>query len=225
MRMLGKLSLAVLLAVAVLQAAVGTASANRLEFSENHIRAVWEAAERTRFIDTGGTFGIECQVTIEGSFHSRVISKLSGQLIGFVTVAEAPFMCFAGGEVAILNGSEPLPGGGTATNSLPWHIRYDSFSGTLPNITGIRIQIVGAAILMWNGLVQCLFKSTEGTPLYAILEVAAGTITAMRWDETRAIPKFFELSLGCPPSAKLTKRSTSFTVQGGMTGVFVRLIQ
>jgi hypothetical protein len=164
-------------------------------------------------------------VTVEGSFHSKTISKVSGQLIGFITTAEAPLTCFEGGEVAILNGVEPLPGGGTATNSLPWHIRYDSFSGTLPVIAGIRIQIVGAAILMWNGLVQCLFKSTEGTPLYAILEVAEGRITAMRWDETRAIPKFFELTMGCPPAAKLTRKSTSFEVQGTTTRVFVRLVQ
>jgi len=221
-----RLSLAALLAVAALSVAIGSASARRLELSEQHIRAVWEAAERTRFIDTGGTFGIECQVTIEGSFHSRTISKVSGQLIGYITAAEAPLTCFEGGEVAILNGVEPIPGGGTATNSLPWHVRYDSFSGTLPVITGIRVQIVGAAILMWNGFVQCLFKSTEGIPLFAILEVAAeGRITAMRWDETRAIPKFFELTIGCPPAAKLTRKSTSFEVQGNTTRVSVRLVQ
>jgi hypothetical protein len=227
MKARSKLSLAALVAAASLATAVSTAGARRIEFSENHIRAVWTAAERARFIDAGGTYAIECQLTVEGSFHSRTLSKVSGQLIGFITVAEAPLTCFAGGEIAILNGVEPLPGGEAAPNTLPWHIRYDSFRGALPRIEGIRIQIIDASILYWKNLApQCLYRSTTAKPLFAILEVIEGRIAAMRWEETFSFPLAVQLELEfCPSGAKLQKRSTDFTIQRATTRVFVRLVQ
>jgi hypothetical protein len=227
MKTRSKLLLAALIAAASLATAVGTAGARRIELSEQRIRAEWREAERTKFIDSGGIFEIECQITVEGTFHSRTLSKVSGQLIGYITAAETTFRCASGGEVAILNGREPLPGGGTAANTLPWHIRYDSFTGALPSITGIRIQIIEAAIRMWKPLgPDCLYESTTAQPLYAILEVAAGTITALRWDETRSIPKLVEIVPICPPTAKLTRKSTSFTAQGSeTTRIRVRLVQ
>jgi hypothetical protein len=223
MRTRSKLVLAALVATACLAVAVGTANARRIEFSEQHIRAVW-SIERAHFKGSNAAFAIECELTIEGSFHSRTLSKVCGQLIGYITVAEAPNLCI-GGEIAILNGVEPLPGGGTAPNTLPWHVRYHSFSGTLPTIERIRIQIIGAAILMWDALIECLYQSTAAKPLFAILHIVAGTLTTLQWDETSPIPLKIELRFPCPAEATLAGSSNTFEVQRRTTRVFVRLVQ
>lgn len=231
MKIRGKLSFAALLAAAVLSTAVGTAAARRFEFSEQHIRAIWGEAEPAGFIDAGGTYNIRCQLSLEGSFHSKTISKVSSQLIGYITQAQAPLTC-AEGEIAILNGIERNHNNVVVENTLPWHVRYDSFTGTLPNIVGIRIQIVGASILYWKILPvasTCLYRSEAARPLNAILEVGAGgVITAMRWEETFSIPlalRLGGLEVFCPAGAKVTKKSTSFTVQGGTARITVRLVQ
>jgi hypothetical protein len=232
MRIRSRLSLVALLAVAALAAAVGIAGARRIEFSEQHIRAVWGEAEPAGFIDSGGNYNIRCQLSLEGSFHSRTLSKVCGQLIGYITQAQAPFTC-AGGEIAVLNGNERNHANVVSENTLPWHVRYDSFTGTLPNIAGIRIQIIGAAILYWITTpfiaTTCLYKSEIARPLFAILEVGAGgVITAMRFEETFSFLLFARLGapeIFCPSGAKITKRTTSFTVQGGTSRITVRLVQ
>jgi hypothetical protein len=229
----GKLLLAALIAASTLATAIGSAGARRLALSENHIRAVWEGAEEATVRDAGGFFIIECDLTIEGSFHSRTLSKVSGQLIGFITVAEAPHICEPGGElgeIAILNGFEPdETGEPVEVNSLPWHIRYDSFKGTLPNVTGIRVQIIGAGVLAWNEVAGCLYRSTAARPAFAILEVVAGTITTMRWEEVFSIPLEpvggMLFGIFCPASAKLARKSISFEVQRRTTRITVRLVQ
>jgi hypothetical protein len=228
MRTRSRLLLAALIAAATLATAIGTAGARRIQFSENHIRAVWEAAERTTVFDGGGLFEIECRLTVEGSFHSRTLSKVSGQLIGYITEAEAPLTCLGGGEVAILNGFEPDENGVEVPNTLPWHVRYDSFRGVLPRIEGIRIQIINGSVLGWNLFSGCLYTSTAAKPLFAILEVeAGGAITAMRWEEIFNIPLALEGALFgfCPAGVRLRRKSTSFTVQRGTVRITVRLVQ
>jgi hypothetical protein len=74
----------------------------------------------------------DCRLTLEGSLHTRTMAKVAGALLGYITRVTAA-ECVA----AML------------TETLPWHVRYEGFSGTLPNITllvvrvrlAIRIQI------------------------------------------------------------------------------------
>jgi ABC-type amino acid transport substrate-binding protein len=221
-----KLLLAALIAAASLAALVGSAAARRLQLSEQHIRAEWGVAELARFSDAGGTFGINCRLTVEGSFHSRTLSKVCGQLIGYITDAFAP-TCEAMGEVAVLNGIEPVHTGTIAPNLLPWHVRFDSFTGTLPNITSIRIQVIGAAILYWNAFSGCLFRSTAEKPLFARLNIAAGgTITSMQWEETFSFLLLTTLYGFCPAGAKVSKTSTLIGAQDNTaTKIIVRLVQ
>jgi len=172
MRTRSKLLLAGLTATVALWAAVGAADAKRLELSERAIRATW--AEFT-LTDTS-LFKSVCPITIEGSFHSRTLSKVSGQLVGYITAAttnkggcksEFRFLSLWFDENGIAN--------------LPWHIRYDSFTGTLPAITGVRLQLIGMGV-KFEGT-TCEYLSEVALPAYLRLLLEAGRVTTVQWEE------------------------------------------
>jgi hypothetical protein len=125
---LSKLLLAGLGATVVLGALVSTASAGRLEVSSQTLRAAF-----SEVIFTEPFSGeVRCVVTLEGSLHSRIIQKVAGTLIGYITRADLG-RCVEPGTATILR------------ETLPWHVRYASFSGTLPNITRLTIHVIGSA--------------------------------------------------------------------------------
>jgi hypothetical protein len=175
MRNTTKLVCAGLAAALLMSFAVGTASARRIRVSEQGFLARWNALS---FIAAGRT--VACPVTLEGSFHSKTLSKVCGQLIGYVSTAQVP-----------TNDSVHCTGGtATAlTEMLPWHIQYVSFAGVLPRITRIRIQLVGARFQVTPaGLSACLAGTTQAAPAAADIEITpeeegieplARTITAL----------------------------------------------
>jgi hypothetical protein len=155
-----KLMLAGLAATVVLSLAVGSASARRIQTSEQGFLARW-----TNIVMGGSGFRISCPLTLEGSFHSRTLSKVCGQLIGYVSKAQIP------------TGLEPPCSGGTATiltETLPWHIRYASFAGRLPNITRIRVQLVNTRIQVHpRETATCLTGSTPSHPDVGDINIGA----------------------------------------------------
>jgi hypothetical protein len=122
MRARSKLCLAGLTASLLMSLAVSSASANRISITNPRYRTAWSSL---RFLDGGGVSRLTCQVTIEGSFHSATIRKIRGALAGFMTTARVHDPSCTGGGATILN------------ESLPWHITFDSFTGTLPSLSGI----------------------------------------------------------------------------------------
>jgi hypothetical protein len=200
-----KLSLAALSALLILACAVGSASANRLSISNRNIRATW-----SRITFAGAGLTINCPLTIEGSFHSATISKVRSVLAGFLSRA------------TVLSAS--CEGSGTASvpqASLPWHVRYDSFRGTLPSITGIRGAVVGDSFTVNIGF-ACLYISTAASPAFAIANLAAGTITGLEAESSAAIP-LREGGFLCPSSGNFSGRGTA-TVLGSTTAITIRLI-
>lgn len=152
-----------LAAAAVLVAALASATAARnLNTSSQTLRA---AFRELRFnFPNADTI---CQVTVEGSFHSRTIAKVVGTLSGFIT--RVTLGACSVGSATIL------------TETLPWHVRYRSFSGTLPNITSIRADIVGAALrVRETGSFICLAVTTAGEPgvITMARELGTGVITS-----------------------------------------------
>src|SRR5215218_2044238 len=116
------------LACALVFASSLTASAARLSYSSQTYRATFA---RVNFAGAGvGT--IECAMTLEGSLHTRTITKTTGLLMGLMTRATVG-VCARGS--ATVN-----------TATLPWHDTYGSFVGTLPNITRINQTVVGGQI-------------------------------------------------------------------------------
>jgi hypothetical protein len=151
-----KLLLAATMATMLLGTLTATATGRSLELSSTTLRVQFRA------VTFEGIFGqITCQMTLEGSLHSRTITKTTGTLIGYITAANL-------GTCGI----------GTATifrERLPWHIRYGGFTGTLPRIETIRTNVIGFA---WrfrtNTGETCTTTSTATNPLVITYNVEAG---------------------------------------------------
>ena len=157
---LSKLFLATAAATVVFGVLASTASARSFQSSATTLRTQF------RELSFAGIFGTTvCQLTLEGSLHSRTIAKLLNSLIGYITAARL--------------GPCPV---GTATilgETLPWHIRYDSFAGTLPNISRITTNVVNLAIIVRTNVGErCLTRSTATQPVLGLFELAAGVISS-----------------------------------------------
>jgi hypothetical protein len=153
-----KLLLAIAGATVLLGALVSAASAGRLEFNSQAIMARWGS------VNFNAPFGTtRCQVTLEGSLHSRTMFKQIGSLIGFITRAiRGP--CVIGTSATIL------------TETLPWHVRYSGFSGFLPEITSIIVHVIGASFRVREpGGITCLFRSAATQP--AVMNFHRDTVT------------------------------------------------
>jgi hypothetical protein len=144
----------VLGAAIIMAAAVATASANRLESSAQGIRAAWT----TMTFAANGITTVTCPVTLEGTLHSRTITKVSGALIGYITRAIV-------GETACQAGrARTLP------ETLPWHVQYLGFTAAagLPEIEKINIAVLNAAFLVQTRVlgseISCLYRTSATEP-------------------------------------------------------------
>jgi hypothetical protein len=210
MRNSTKLVLAGLSAALLLSLAVGSASARRIETSE---RGFLVRFSELSFNAAGNR--VSCPVTLEGSFHSRTLSKVSGQLIGYITQAQVP-------------STEPPCVEGTATaltTTLPWHIQYNSFAGRLPTISRIRITLVGARFQVHpRNSVTCLAGTTQANPSAGDINVeAGGGATTLR-----ALPEFtipLEGFCGIAGNGNFEGTGEIFTLVTPQVRITVRLVQ
>ncbi|HEX7291735.1 MAG TPA: hypothetical protein VF250_11480 [Conexibacter sp.] len=142
-------SLALLIAVmcsAIIAAACASTAAGRnLELRGTTFRAQFESLVLRTDSET------LCHVTLEGSFHSRTFAKVLGSLIGYVTTARLG-TC-GEGRATIL------------TVTLPWHVTYAGFAGTLPNISEFATHVIGLSLSTQNRLAVCLVTTTAGEPV------------------------------------------------------------
>jgi hypothetical protein len=155
------------IAALMLSTLVTPASAARLSVSmawnTRGWRATWSGLTvRSPFFTT------TCPLTLEGSFHTNTFSKTRSALLGYVTEAR-------GGSCAALLSISPLRG------SLPWHLQYEAFTGTLPNIATARLKIIGFELLIRESSgITCLVRSTEASPLpLSLARGAGGVITSV----------------------------------------------
>lgn len=149
-------------AVAALAAFASMASANHLSFSSQTLRATW-----TSFEFSGGFGTIRCNLTLEKSLHSRTINKTAGLLIGAIT--RASIGPCASGSFTVL------------TESLPWHVQYASFEGTLPTIVSVTTNIIGLALQLREPTfgITCLMRSEASHPARLIYNLRSGSVTSV----------------------------------------------
>lgn len=200
----------------VLSSAGGVASAGRLSISNRAFRMTWAPLRYE-----GGEIQVDCNVTMEGSFHSSTIQKVTGALVGYVTRAAVVRPC-VGGSWYYLNGVEVLRGV-TIANTLPWHIRYRSFVGTLPNIQKIGLDVINYSFLIETPFItNCLYRSTAARPvIWNLLREGGGVITAVE-EPTTQIP-LREGGFGCPSEIAFSGTGR-VTLLGTSTAITVRLI-
>jgi hypothetical protein len=171
-----RLLLTGLAATAILAAAVGTASAGRFETSNQQIRVVWRSLELSNSVTPNV---VRCAVTLEGSFHSRTIVKVRELLVGYITRANVQNNQCTGGRATVLN------------ETLPWHVTYQSFRGTLPRIETITLNLIRAGfIIEIPGVNNCKAITNVANPARGIINLVAatGVVEGLRADETARIP-------------------------------------
>jgi hypothetical protein len=207
MRNRTKVALAGLAATLTMALAVSSASAGRLSYSSRIFRIVWTSLT---FSESGGNFPITCPVTLEGSFHSATMRKVLNTRVAHITRAIVNDPACSEGHATILR------------ESLPWEVTYQSFTGTLPSINGVRHVLLGAAFQIEPGLgIVCLAQSSSGFPAAGdAAREARGNITSLTPDSSLAIPV---TGTACP-TAGIFSGSGEVYVLGTTTRVRLSLI-
>ncbi len=178
MRIRLRLASAGVLAVLVLLAVAALVNAEDGFEVEEGATPTLTARELT-VTDSGSGVRIVCPVTLRGTLD-EVIPKSAGEIGGEVTSASAG-TC-TGGSASFLAGS------------LPWYAEYESFTGTLPNITSVTMDFreFSALASILGGIVACLYRgSLRGT-------LDATTVTEVRVDESVRLPLASTLAGICP---------------------------
>ncbi|HKG03286.1 MAG TPA: hypothetical protein VKB03_08890 [Conexibacter sp.] len=179
MRTSVKVILTALAASLLLSAAISTASARNLSLTNQNFRITWTSLEFSNGAVT------RCQVTLEGSFHYRTILKNPRSLIGLITRAIVQRPCIEGTGSAF-NGVERY-NGTTPANTLPWHVTYEGFTGTLPAIATVLLLLAGTRFGIENlGCAVQVGEATDNVTGAAARE-AGGGITTLRPVEGRNI--------------------------------------
>jgi len=203
MRTRSKLALIGFGATMLMAFAIGTASARNLSISNQNIRMTFNNIELIgEEIST-----TSCHLTLEGSFHTRTLVKTPNTLVGLLT------------RVTTANCNHPV-----RILTLPWHIRYAGFSGTLPNITLIIAKAVGVAIDIEPGVgFQCLTEAT--LEFRAVRDTATRVLTGVTIP-TQEVALGSGGGFGCPVSTgSLSSNGTGgVTVLGAATSLTVTLI-
>jgi len=173
-----------LIVVAALAVAVATASAGRFQFSgaERGFRLVWPTFNISMSWNNNPR-ATTCPLTLEGSFHATTMRKVIMTLIGYITRASMP-------EASCTVGPTEFPVRATLLReTLPWHVRYAAFAGTLPTITSMKLQFTGVSIFIHeNSVVEwsCLYRTNAEAPMqYQFVREAGGAITAVNAEPVR----------------------------------------
>lgn len=195
------------LAAALLLALSVASSASRLSYSNKEFRIMWSSLT---FSESGGGVPITCPVTLEGSFLERTSAKMRGSLSARIT--RSTLGTCQEGNATIL------------TASLPWEVTYQSFTGTLPTMTGVRYALIGAAFQVEPGLgIVCLARTTAEAPAAGdARRDANGRITSLITDSSLAIP--ITGNFECPSSGIFTGTGEVFVQGSSTTRVTLTLI-
>ena len=202
-----KALMACLTVAVALLASVTASSANRISQTSRTYRATLTPLRITD--DELST--VSCNVTLEGSFHSSTFAKVAGALVGYVNRASLGSPC-TGGTATLLR------------ESLPWHMEYEGYRGTLPNITEIDYDLAGFGISVDpEGILgQCLARSEAVIPFVIGFLVGANvglwTVAGVTtyWSNRRAVR--------CGTDEVTITGEGSATVAGSTTVITVRLI-
>lgn len=203
-----KAAVTALIAALVLASAVSSASARNLSYTGSSLRVTWVKLEFTNEI---GVPAIRCTVTLEGSFHSRTIPKVARLLIGLLTRASA---------AGCTNGRMT-----PSAETLPWHLTYEGFAGTLPNIRAdipliLRVAVLVEAPGFCNGRYG---SATDSISYTAVIEGGGGITTATPVVGRNRLTLVQTLSGICPTRGGFVGEGT-VTVLNSTTGITVRLI-
>ena len=171
-----KLLVAALIAMLALSIGAGIASANRsIQTNPGGVTRI--TFRELRFSGSEGGVVITCRVVLTANLNAR-IAKARGSAAGSITAVEVR-ECRGGAAIV-------------RAETLPWAVQFDSFGGTLPRITSVRLRLIRATFLLEVFGVRCRYQgNAEGI-------TNGPEVTTLRADERIAIPGGGEFL--CPPS-------------------------
>ncbi len=168
-----KFVVAALTATALLALIAGSASArNGLSASPSSSTLI------IRNLELRGGFGtVRCNITQTVTLHASV-AKSRGALAGQANVAVSTNGCAAGNAGILVSGRRVTGLTG------PYHVQYQSFAGTLPNISSVTLAVTGVSFWITEPTfsVTCLTAepqniagtTTGGNPATGMSVAAAG---------------------------------------------------
>lgn len=161
------------LTAALLLALSIPAAASRLSYSSKEFRILFASLS---FSAAEGGVSIRCPVTLEGSFLERTATKVREELRARITRSTVG-TCQEGNATIL-------------AETQPWNVTYQSFSGTLPNISSVRYALLNAAFQVEPGLgIVCLARTSREFPAAGdATRDANGRITSLAADSSLLIP-------------------------------------
>lgn len=207
MRHHSKLLIAVIAAIALLGMAVSAASARRFQIPnwEMGFKISW----RPMTVIAGGN-EIRCPVILEGEYLVHEFTKIAGTRIAKVTEARTG-VCERGRLIL-------------KRETLPWERTYQSFRGTLPNITGIRFRTIGIGFQVENGMMECTGRTTAERPGSDIALVTSGEVTGDEAESGATIETSGGFFCAFPGEASFSGPAEGITVKPGPERIRIRLI-
>jgi hypothetical protein len=190
-----------------------TAAARNLSTSEQSFRITFSSLEFAAEVST-----IRCRLTLEGSFHTRTIAKVTNSLVGAITRGIFAHPGCTGGEFWIDNGTEAEPLG-TAPNRLPFHIQYGSFTGTLPNISAVNLLLSRTSIVMQSTFFGLSCRGRYGRPedqirIVASREAGGGITSLVPSGTTRLVEQLGNAAV-CPSELRFGGTGTIVNLSTG----------
>jgi hypothetical protein len=225
MRTRSKLILAGLTATLLMGLAVSSATAGRFSVSNRNFRVTWANLIFEGQTAEGAEAGLNvtCPVTLEGSFHSATIRKTERALIGAISRGIVK-------RESCRSNLEPA----RATilqETLPWHLTYESFAGTLPNITSITVLLRRYAFQLSATIFanRCLYRDAGNPEENQAGIITRNTATGALSTLTPATGRRASFFSGapfpeqCPPFGRLSGEGQVFLL-GNTTRISVTLI-
>jgi hypothetical protein len=171
-----------LIAVAMLTTALAAATAAAGRFELPRFERGFVLAFANLEFTNGLSLTTRCPAGFTGQFEARTFSKTAGTTVGRITQAQITDPDCQEGRASVV------------PTSLPWTVRYSSFTGTLPNITGVRLVVPNAEMTIeTNGLgVTCTATTSPEEPAAFIANVTVEgsgelVISSIRADESARI--------------------------------------
>lgn len=210
MRNRTKLVLTALAATLLMATAVSSATANRLSISNKAFRINWTNLKLFGEEAASGV-SLACPVTLEGSFHQFTITKNPRTLLGYVSRAAVTTTACTGGRATIL------------TETLPWHVTYEGFTGTLPTITGIRVLLRNLAFQVEILGQLCLYGGAGENAEATINREAGGNVTTVTPNRA-VLLRFNRGSIFCPARGGFENDGQVFLLGSNTTRIRITLI-
>jgi hypothetical protein len=179
---IGRLWAVMLTVVIVSGAFAGSVSAGRLSVSEQR----WTLNGTVESENGEGAFRIRCPVTLTGSFYARTFAKTRAAIGEIQSERVGEAACTGEGSMRV------------DTEGFPYRYEYESFTGTLPNISEIRTQIANLPrrwnLYRWWPIQWCGYQYWPGDPTWSRINRAGAVATHYAWLRYISGPW-----PGCPP--------------------------